>query len=179
MTRPSLENFTSFLVYWIFVYHQISLSLKIHIHFKTVDCKYAGDGGTLNVQIEQQDRKLRTFVKQIKSIENKSNATSSAAIGVGSGEIDTGLVYEISFTPEIETKCVVDLEYLDIAEGVICGDSVVINVKAKDFRITPFPLQPFAINSKSTFNVEILMSNAGGGVVDLSRLQLKIKTKSK
>ncbi len=98
----------------------------------------------------------------------------SAAIGV-----DTGLVYEISFTPEIETKCVVDLEYLDIAEGVICGDSVIINVKAKDFRITPFPLQPFAINSKSTFNVEILMSDADGGVVDLSRLKFKIKPTSK
>jgi hypothetical protein len=71
------------------------------------------------------------------------------------------------------------LEYLDIAEGVICGDSIIINVKAKDFRITPFPLQPFAINAKSTFNVEILMSDVDAGVVNLSRLKFKIKPTSK
>ncbi len=70
---------------------------------------------------------------------------------------------------------------MDISESVISGDSFYIETKAKDFRITPFPLQPFAIDVTSSFNVELLMSEND----DLSfsgnsdRLKFKIKPTSR
>lgn len=71
---------------------------------------------------------------------------------------------------------------MDISESVISGDSFYIETKAKDFRITPFPLQPFAIDVTSSFNVELLMSEndeLSFSQSNSDRLKFKIKPTSK
>ena len=94
--------------------------------------------GTLNVNIDQEERKLRPEIKQLKYVNTDGN------------------YYEISFVPEVEGPCRIDFEYIDNANSTIYGDSLVILVRAIDFIIIPFPLQPFPINIENTFKIKSL-----------------------
>jgi hypothetical protein len=60
-------------------------------------------------------------------------------------------VYDISFTPEIDANCRIEIEYCDTAENFIYGDTFDVSVKQGDFLIIPFPLEPAQINQQSTF----------------------------
>lgn len=138
--------------------------------------------GNLIASVEQGDRKLKSSIKRIKSSSspqtnpnnNTSTTTSSIDSAVSSGggggavtstsststttttattnTTNDANSFEISFVPEIEATCKVDIELVDSLENVLYGDSIKIDVKAIDFQVVPFPLLPFHINVKGTFN---------------------------
>jgi hypothetical protein len=92
--------------------------------------------GSLNVYVEQEDRKLKANIKKVK--------------------IDEFNSYEISFIPETDTKCSVECEFIDLNDNVMCGHLFKIPVYISDFIILPFPLSPFPINTKCSFKSIII-----------------------
>ena len=60
--------------------------------------------------------------------------------------------------PEIESTCKVEIEFLDTSETMVYGDSFKIDAKLMDFIIMPFPLAPFALEKKSSFNCKLNFS---------------------
>ncbi len=92
--------------------------------------------GNLNVYIEQEDRKLKANIKKLE--------TSDMA-----GQPNT---FEISFVPEIESSCRIEVECLDTNENVLCGNLIKVDVQCIDYVLTPYPLQPFPVNTRSSFN---------------------------
>jgi hypothetical protein len=60
-------------------------------------------------------------------------------------------IYDISFVPETESTCRIEIEYCDSSENIIYGDTFDVSVKQGDFIIIPFPLDPAQINQQSTF----------------------------
>lgn len=86
--------------------------------------------------VEQEDRKIRPIVKSIKKDENLS-------------------IFEVNFVPEAESMCKIDLEYVDKSDNILNGSIFRINAKALDFLVIPFPLMPFQINKKCSFNSKI------------------------
>ncbi len=107
-------------------------------------CEDIGEG-SLNVNIEQEDRQLKPTVKQLP---NDLIVTSSNLYYY---------YYEISFVPESETPCRIEIEFIDNLERLVYGDTFKINVKCIDFIVFPFPLIPFAVNKKSSFNCNFLI----------------------
>jgi hypothetical protein len=93
------------------------------------------------VSVEQTEKKIKPSIKQLKFNNDDKKIKH----------------YEISFTPESESICKVDLEYVDSMDNVVTGNSFSIPVKAIDFIIKPYPLEPLPINVKSMFT-SILIS---------------------
>lgn len=60
-------------------------------------------------------------------------------------------IYDISFIPESNTPCKIEIEFTDGADNFIYGDAFEINVRPADFIIIPFPINPVQINQKCTF----------------------------
>ena len=96
-----------------------------------MDCKNVGDG-TLNVCVEQGDRKIKPHIKRV----NKENAEE--------------LEYEINFVPETEDLCRIEIEFS--SDDDIYGDIFKLAVKSSDFLVIPFPLPPFSVNKNASFN---------------------------
>ena len=110
---------------------------------------------SLNVSIEQE-KKLKPLIK------NVSHELSFQGC----------LAYEISFIPELEGQCGIEIEQVDaVSEQVVNGDMFNLLVKAVDFKLMPFPLAPFAINKLAKFNVKCLWD-------DLSEFSVQIKSSS-
>lgn len=100
-----------------------------------VDLKDGLDGN-LNVLVEQEDRKLKSNVKKTRS---------------ASASLLPDVSFEVTFVPEIESMCRVEIECVDPNENVLCGNVLKLNARAVDFVIYPFPLLPFPINSTCSF----------------------------
>ncbi len=99
------------------------------------DCKAPVEGGNLLVSVEQGEKKIKPSIKQLKNNnEQKKNKH-----------------YEITFVPESESLCKVDLEYIDSMDNVVTGNTFSIPAKAIDFIVKPYPLDPLPINVKSMF----------------------------
>ena len=60
-------------------------------------------------------------------------------------------IYDVSFTPENESTCKIEIEFTDTAENFIYGDAFEVVVKAANFIITPSPIIPVQINYKCVF----------------------------
>lgn len=142
-----------------------------------VDCLDTDGHGNLIASVEQSDRKLKSSIKRIKTHQqhqqqvtsSASSTTDTAGAGVAVASstststtttttsagptttTDTNS-FEISFVPELETTCKIDIELVDSLENILYGDSIKIEPKALDFQVVPFPLLPFHINVKGTFN---------------------------
>ncbi|CAF0722221.1 unnamed protein product, partial [Brachionus calyciflorus] len=101
-------------------------------------CKGLGEGN-LYAFIEQQERKIKPSIKHVHT-DIKLNLET----------------YEVSFVPEIDSICKIDLEFADKYENILNGDSIKLNVKAYDFLIVPYPLSPFPINTRCSFDTKIL-----------------------
>lgn len=86
------------------------------------------------VNVDQLDRKLKPLVRKLEADFYKKVQT-----------------YEISFVPELETSCKIDIEFTDTSSKILNGDTFNLNVKAVDFLILPFPLIPYSINKKNSF----------------------------
>lgn len=88
------------------------------------------ENSLLNVYIEQQDKTIKATVK---------NLDDSS--------------YEVTFTPEIESVCEIEIELVDTESNeTINGDSLRIDAKAHDFQLVPYPLPPFPVNNRAKFN---------------------------
>ncbi len=96
--------------------------------------------GKLHAIIQQKERVLKNFTKQL---DNNENTDQDA--------------FEVCFTPEIEAVCKIYLEYINETNQEIYGDLLKLDVKAHDFVIQPFPLTPFPINKKSEFTGKSLL----------------------
>ena len=59
--------------------------------------------------------------------------------------------------PELETTCRVEIECIDNSEKIVYGDTFKVDVKSMDYIIIPFPLTPFALGKKSSFNCKYLI----------------------
>lgn len=92
--------------------------------------------GELCVYIEQEDRKIRPLVK---NIQKEADST----------------IYEVSFVPEVESMCKIDLEYINKFDNILNGNMFKLDAKALDFLMIPFPLMPFQINTRCSFKSKI------------------------
>ena len=101
--------------------------------------------GNLNVSIDQLDKKLKPTVKNIKNAETNEKTNN----------------YEISFVPENDSPCKIDIEYVDTLENVITGNTFNVKVKAIDFLVKPYPIEPLPINIKSMFTSRALRFLSG------------------
>ncbi len=90
--------------------------------------------GSISVTIDQNGQKLKP---EIRNNENDSQ------------------VYDISFVPETDSICRIEIEYCDTSENIIYGDSFDVSVKQGDFILIPFPLEPAQINQQSTFKSKL------------------------
>ncbi len=90
--------------------------------------------------IEQENRQLKPIVKQLP---NETNQHLSAPYFY---------FYEISFMAELEAPCRVEIEFIDNSEKIVYGDTFKVDVISMDYIIIPFPLTPFALGKKSSFN---------------------------
>lgn len=93
--------------------------------------------GKLWVYVEQEDRKIKPLVK---NIQKENNST----------------IYQVSFVPEVESMCKIDLEYVNKFGSILNGNILRIEAKALDFLIIPYPLMPFQVNTKCSFKSKIL-----------------------
>lgn len=96
--------------------------------------------------IEQDERQLKPVVRQL--------ANESMSMDLPSNYY---YCYEICFTPEIEATCRVEIEFIDNSEKIIYGDAFKIEAKSLDFIILPYPLAPFALDKRSSFNCKIMI----------------------
>ncbi len=94
----------------------------------------------MNTYIEQQEKNLTTSVKNLSDSEDQSKL-------------------EINFTPETESTCFVELEfYSKISNEIIFSQNFSIVVRPVDFRLIPFPLFPFAVNTVAKFKSKSIFS---------------------
>lgn len=90
--------------------------------------------------IEQDNRQLKPIVKQLL---NETDSNLSAYYFY---------FYEISFLPELDTACRIEIECIDNSDKIVYGDTFRVDVKSMDFIVIPFPLTPFALGKKASFN---------------------------
>ena len=60
-------------------------------------------------------------------------------------------IYDVSFIPDNEHTCKVEIEFTDGSDNFIYGDAFEVAVKAANFIITPSPINPVQINYKCVF----------------------------
>ena len=88
----------------------------------------------LNVLVEQDDHKIKVNLNRLpKKLESED------------------FVFEISFTPEIEVTCRVEVECLDLNENIICGNVFKLSIGVADYIVMPYPLDPFPIKTRNFF----------------------------
>jgi hypothetical protein len=64
---------------------------------------------------------------------------------------DKQKLYEVSFIPERDSICFIEITYLDIYETIISGNFIKIWPKFVDFSLIPYPLDPFPLNQPNSF----------------------------
>ncbi len=109
-----------------------------------VECKSPVEGANLVVTVDQLEKKIKPSVKHVKHSSSDEEKRSSK-------------FYEITFVPESEATCKIEIEYIDGLDTLITGNTFSVVAKAIDFLVKPYPLDPLPINVKSMFTSKPLL----------------------